>query len=136
MNKNLRGLRLAAAPAAIAVAMLVGAAAPASAWARDGYLEPEEMGLYYLVNRGGCVFDYNNNEETLTDNQFNGPAGCDGRTKGVNDNTESYWNRDNVGWYVYTDWKYGGIKGSIPSGYTGNASANYKNKISSSSWYW
>ncbi|MFG2984092.1 hypothetical protein ACGFYQ_23025 [Streptomyces sp. NPDC048258] len=135
MNKNLRGLRLAAAPAAIAAALLVATAAPASASVHDGYLEQYEMGLYYLVDRGGCVFDYNNDDDTFTDNKFYGPAGCHGRTDWVNDNTESYWNRDVFGWNVYTDWNYGGIKGSIPIGHIGNASSNFKNKISSSRFY-
>uniref|UniRef100_A0AAU2JTB6 Peptidase inhibitor family I36 n=1 Tax=Streptomyces sp. NBC_00049 TaxID=2903617 RepID=A0AAU2JTB6_9ACTN len=135
MNKNLRGLRLAAAPAAIAAALLVVTASPASAWVHDGYIEKFEFGLYYEYGPSGCVFDSNNDDERLTDNTFYGPAGCDGRTQNVNDNTRAYKNLDINGWYVYTDVNYKGIQGSIPAGYTGNASANFKDSISSIYWY-
>lgn len=141
MNKSLRGLRLVAAPAAIAAALLVATAAPASAGVHDGYLEQQEMGLYYLAGSGkgsganSCIFDYNNDDDDFTDNRFYGPAGCHGRTDWVNDNTESYWNRDIYGWRVWTDWHYSGIRGSIPIGHVGDASSTFKNKISSSSWY-
>ncbi|MFF4370307.1 hypothetical protein [Streptomyces sp. NPDC001594] len=135
MNKNLRALRLAAAPMAVAAAFLITATSPASAWVHDGYLERFEFGLYWDDNSRGCVFDSNNDDDHLTDDTFTGPAGCGGRGKGVNDNTTSYNNSDIYGRYVYTDVNYGGIRGSIPAGYIGNASSNYRNSISSLRWY-
>ncbi|MFD7262526.1 hypothetical protein [Streptomyces sp. NPDC059874] len=135
MNENLRGLRLAAAPAAIAAALLVATASPASAWVHGGYLEQFEFGLYYEYGPSGCVFDSNNDDPTLTDNTFYGPAGCDGRTQNVNDNTRAYKNLDINGRRVYTDADYKGIQGSIPPNYTGNATANFKDSISSIWWY-
>lgn len=135
MNKNLRGLRLVAAPVAVAAALLAAAAFPASAWVHDGNLEQFEFGLYYQYGPSGCVFDANNDDPTLTDNNFNGPSGCDGRTQNVNDNTRAYKNLDSNGWRVYTDSNYKGIQGSIPVGYTGNATTNFRDSISSIYWY-
>lgn len=136
MTKNLRGLRFAIAPAAIAAALLLPTAGPAAAWVHDGYMEQYEFGLYWdYLNTGACVFDSNNDDPNLTDDYFTGPTGCGGRGQNVNDNTYAYKNLDVYGRYVYTDANYSGLTGSIPAGYSGNASANYRNTISSLSWY-
>ncbi|MFD9411102.1 hypothetical protein ACFWBN_29320 [Streptomyces sp. NPDC059989] len=135
MNKNLRALRFAAAPAAIAAALLVTTASPASAWVHDGYLEQFEFGLYWDAGQQGCVFDSNNDDPNLTNDYFTGPAGCGGRGQNVNDNTYSYKNLDVYGRYVYTNSNYSGIRGSVPKGWTGDASSNFKNSISSLEWY-
>ncbi|MEJ8642977.1 peptidase inhibitor family I36 protein [Streptomyces sp. MS1.HAVA.3] len=135
MNKGFRKLGITAVPAALAGAVILAMAAPASASPRDGYLEQHEFGMYWEAGRSGCVFDINNDDPNFTDNYFAGPAGCGGRGQNTNDNTESYWNRDAFGWNVYTDVNWKGIKGSIPIGHIGDASSNFRNKISSSDFY-
>ncbi|MFD9379113.1 hypothetical protein ACFWBH_26865 [Streptomyces sp. NPDC059999] len=135
MNKNKRVLRLALAPVAVAGALLVSTASPASAWVHDGYLEQFEFGLYWDSGQRGCVFDSNNDDENLNNDTFHGPSGCGGLGKGVNDNTYSYKSLDIKGRNVYTNSNYGGIRGSVPAGHTGDASSNFKNSISSLRWY-
>ncbi|MFI5827502.1 peptidase inhibitor family I36 protein [Streptomyces sp. NPDC051578] len=135
MTEYRRVLRFAAAPAVLAGALLVATASPASAWVHDGYLEQFEFGLYWDAGSRGCVFDSNNDDASLTNDYFTGPSGCGGRGQKVNDNTYSYKNLDINGFHVYTDINYSGIMGSIPAGYTGDASQNFKNSISSLSWY-
>ncbi|MFZ3472175.1 hypothetical protein ACODT3_15515 [Streptomyces sp. 4.24] len=130
MKKALLKLVAGAATATLSIgAVLLGAAGPSAAAARDGNLEDQEFGLFYYAGRTGCVFDLVTNDVNFSDDTFRG--GCSGSGASVNDNTESYRNRDVYAWKVGTDKDLGGNVGEIPSKYEGNASTTFKNRISS-----
>ncbi|MEV7612866.1 hypothetical protein [Streptomyces sp. NPDC089799] len=131
MNKKLRVRAVGALVPVMSAATLLLSGSPASAFNKDGYLEKDEFGLYYTVNRTGCVFDLGSEDMNFSDNKFWGPSGCSGYQKITNDNTESYWNRDVFTWKVGTDKDMDGQVGTLPEGHVGNASATFKNKISS-----
>ncbi|UGY92685.1 peptidase inhibitor family I36 protein [Streptomyces gobiensis] len=118
--------------ATIAVAtagLLIGTTTSAAADFKDGVLETNEFGLYYNSGLGGCVFDVYDSDSDFSNDKFKGS--CSGSGQTTNDNTASYWNRDNVfDYYVYTDANYRGSWGTIPSGYSGDASSTFKNEIS------
>ncbi|MER7732515.1 hypothetical protein ABTX80_16690 [Streptomyces erythrochromogenes] len=109
--------------------ILLSAAGPAAALGKNGSLEVHEFGLFYNQNQSGCVFDLYGEDLNFNNDYFK--SGCTGGTSNVNDNTESYRNRDVYAWKVATDANIDGNVGEIPSGYSGNASTNFKNKISS-----
>ncbi|MFG2994048.1 hypothetical protein ACGFZK_32940 [Streptomyces sp. NPDC048257] len=129
MNKVFRSLTTGGVAAVSVAAILLGAAGPAAAYGKDGNLEVDEFGLFYNQYQAGCVFDLYGEDLNFNDNYFK--SGCTGGTSLVNDNTESYKNRDVYAWKVATDANIDGNVGEIPSGYSGNASTNFKNKISS-----
>ncbi|MBD0707174.1 MULTISPECIES: peptidase inhibitor family I36 protein [unclassified Streptomyces] len=118
---------------ALALAALGGGAlataGSASALQRDGYMEAEEFGLYYSPDRGGAVFDLRNSDEDFTNDRFLGTGAGAGQS--VDNNTASYWNNDTYRWLVYTGTYRQGIVGSLPPGYIGNATVNFRNQISS-----
>ncbi|MEV7416862.1 peptidase inhibitor family I36 protein [Streptomyces sp. NPDC089919] len=134
MNQTLRRLASVSLTAAALGAALLTTAAPATAYAKDGYLEADEFGLFYSIGNTGCVFDLYGSDVNFTDNTFKGPSGCAGYGRNVNDNTESYRNRDVVTWQVWTDKDYDGSLGFVPRGYSGDASTTFRNKISSSNY--
>ncbi|MFF3760343.1 hypothetical protein [Streptomyces sp. NPDC002185] len=132
MNKRVMKAAVAATAAA---GFLLGAAGTASAsYFDDGILESGEFGLYYNSGTAGCVTDPGP-DNNFSDNWFKDPYGvnCAGEGQGTNDNTASYWNRSVFTYYVFTDAYKGGVRGSLPVGYSGNASDTFKNKISSDS---
>lgn len=132
MNRAMGKLASGCVAAVSAAAVLLAGAGPAAAIGRDGNLDDQEFGLFYLTGRAGCVFDL-----YTTDSNFSGDTfktGCNGMYKNVNDNTESYRNRDVYAWRVATDKDLDGNVGEIPSKYEGNASTNFKNKISSAAY--
>ncbi|MEV7445976.1 hypothetical protein AB0O22_33365 [Streptomyces sp. NPDC091204] len=129
MNKAFRALTTGGVAAASVCAILLGTAGQAAAMGKDGYLEVDEFGLFYYQNQSGCVFDLYGEDLNFNDNYFK--SGCTGGGALVNDNTESYKNRDVYAWKVATDANIDGNVGEIPSNYSGNASATFKNKISS-----
>ncbi|MER5205075.1 hypothetical protein [Streptomyces sp. NPDC002825] len=131
-----RVIHKAAALAAATVAMgglVLGTAGPAAAYDNDGRIESGEFGFYYNSDEKGCVFDVYVYDNNFADNSFKDPSSinCAGEGQSTNDNTASYWNRWTGYCYVWTDSYRGGIRGSLPGGYTGNASATFKNQISS-----
>ncbi|WP_411087875.1 peptidase inhibitor family I36 protein [Streptomyces sp. 061-3] len=102
--------------------------------AKNGYHESGEFGLYYNSNRVGCVFDLyladsNFSGEYFKDHEMN--FQCGGLGQKVNDNTASYWNKDTWTWEVATDANYDGSVGWIDQGVWSNASASFKNAVSS-----
>ncbi|WP_322748472.1 MULTISPECIES: peptidase inhibitor family I36 protein [unclassified Frankia] len=104
----------------------LGVAAPANAaTGKNGVLESGEFGLYYLQNQGGYVFDLYVSDSNFANDVFPGTS------ISANDNTESYKNRDTYWWHVFTNANYTGSHGCLPAGYSGNASATFKNTISS-----
>ncbi|MBD0707169.1 MULTISPECIES: peptidase inhibitor family I36 protein [unclassified Streptomyces] len=119
----------ALALAALGGGALATAGSASAATHKNGYLESGELGLYYSPDRGGAVFDLYVGDDDFSDDWFPGPG--TGAGQPVNDNTASYWNNDFYTWLVYTDARRGGIQGSLPAGYIGNATANFRNKISS-----
>ncbi|MFD7556002.1 MULTISPECIES: hypothetical protein [unclassified Streptomyces] len=129
MDKNMRKLVAGCVSAVSVGAVLLGAAGPAAAYGRDGTLEDQEFGLYYWQNRSGCVFDLVTSDLNFADDKYRGSCSASGDP--VNDTTESYWNRDVYAWKVGTDKDLGGNVGELPSKYFGNASATFKNRISS-----
>jgi hypothetical protein len=114
---------LAAGGALVAGALIAGA--PADAAGKNGSCESGEFCLYYLQNQGGYVFDLYVSDTDFSNDVFPGTS------ISANDNTESYRNRDSYYWHVFTNANYGGSHGCLPAGYVGNASATFKNTISS-----
>ncbi|MET9692782.1 hypothetical protein ABZY81_30720 [Streptomyces sp. NPDC006514] len=129
MDNAMRKLAAGCVAAVSVGAILLGTAGPAGAWGRDGNLENQEFGLFYWQNQSGCVFDLVTNDLNFSDDKYQGSCSASGNW--INDTTESYRNRDVYAWKVGTDKDLGGNVGEIPSNYAGNASANFKNKISS-----
>lgn len=129
MDKAMRRVAAGCVAALSVSAVLLGTAGPAAAGARDGSLEYQEFGLYYYRGQSGCVFDLTGTDMNFSDDKYRGSCGSSG--KGVNDTTESYWNRDNFAWKVGTDKNLDGSVGEIPSAYSGDASDKFRNKISS-----
>jgi len=110
--------------AALSVAMIPVTTANA-ATGKNGVVETGEFGLYYLQNSGLPVFDLFLSDSNFANDVFPGtgiPA---------DNNTESYWNRDSFWWHVFTGANYTGSHGCLPPGWVGNASATFKNTISS-----
>ncbi|MFD0146559.1 MULTISPECIES: hypothetical protein [unclassified Streptomyces] len=131
MNK--RVMRAAVAAVAMGGFLLGTAGTASAAYDKDGKLESGEFGLYYNSGLVGCVFDVAADNDFSND-YFKAPSGsCNGKGQTTNDNTASYWNRSVFTQYVFTDWYKEGIQGSLPSGYSGDASSNFKNEISSTS---
>jgi len=120
-----RGLAAAGAATAASIAILGLAGAPAQATGKNGVVESGEFGLYYVTGSSGLVFDL-----FVSDSNFSGDV-FPGTSISANDNTESYRNRDSFYWHVFTAAGYGGSHGCLPAGYVGNASATYRNTISS-----
>ncbi|MBT2397063.1 peptidase inhibitor family I36 protein [Streptomyces sp. ISL-100] len=127
VTRRLAGIALAATAATGLTLATAGTASAATH--KNGVVESGEFGLYYNSDFGGCVFDLYVADSNFYDDKFIGS--CAGSGQSTNDNTASYWNRDVNTWYVYTDANRGGVRGSLPSGYSGNASATFKNEISS-----
>ncbi|MCZ0980795.1 hypothetical protein O1L60_22405 [Streptomyces diastatochromogenes] len=125
------------ATTAIALAALglgtLATAGPASAAEKNGYLESGEFGLFFNTGPAGAVWDLYYQDVDFWGEKFPGPG--NGTDDFVNDNTAGYNNRDSVRWWVYTDANAGGYEGSLPAGYIGNATATFKNKISSAYFY-
>ncbi|WP_326628722.1 MULTISPECIES: peptidase inhibitor family I36 protein [unclassified Streptomyces] len=130
------GKRFAGAALAIAAAagITLGTAGQALAAEKNGVLDSGEIGLFYNSGQSGCVFDLAYADTNFSGDVFKGGS-CSGSGQSVNDNTASYWNQDVYTWWVYTDANAGGIEGSVPADYFGNASSNFKNEISSAYWY-
>lgn len=131
MNKTVRKFATGCATAVSVGAVLLATAGSSVAEEKNGYLDDGEFGLYYNSNSGGCVFDLYASDWNFTYDLFKGPLGCAGLNRVTNDDTASYRNRDVYTWKVGTDPNLGGLVGGLPPGYVGNASANFKNKISS-----
>ncbi|MDX3237564.1 peptidase inhibitor family I36 protein [Streptomyces sp. ME03-5709C] len=131
------GKRFAGAALAMAAAagIVLGTAGQALAAEKNGALESGEMGMFYNSGQAGCVFDLAYADVNFSGDVFKGATSCAGKGQSVNDNTASYWNQDVYTWWVYTDANAGGIEGSVPADYFGNASSNFKNEISSAYWY-
>ncbi|WP_329197372.1 MULTISPECIES: hypothetical protein [unclassified Streptomyces] len=132
MDKAFRNLATGCIAAVSTAAILLAAAGPSAAYGKDGILEVDEFGLFYNQYQSGCVFDLYGEDLNFNDNYFK--SGCTGGTSLVNDNTESYKNRDVYAWKVATDANMDGNVGEIPSNYQGNASSTFKNTISSSTY--
>lgn len=100
-------------------------AGSATAGELDGTSEPGEFAIYGGPNTTYEVLDLYLSRGDF--NQLSWP-----RYGGaVNDQNESYWNRDNFTWHVYTDAWRGGQHGWINPGVTSNASSTYWHKVSS-----
>ncbi|MGW5774961.1 peptidase inhibitor family I36 protein [Streptomyces sp. NPDC003863] len=123
----------AIALAALGAGALATAGSASAATGKNGYLESGEFGLFYNSNQAGAVFDLYVSDANFDDDYFPGPG--NGAGQKVNDNTASYWNQDSNTWWVYTDAYAGGVEGSLPVGYYGNASTTFKNQISSAYYY-
>ena len=135
-GKRFAGAALAMAAAA-GIALGAAGQAAADTGEKDGGLWSGEFGLFYNSGQAGCVFDLRYADVNFSGDAFKGYLGesCSGKGQSVNDNTASYWNIDTYTWWVYTDANAGGIEGSVPADYFGNASSNFKNEISSAYWY-
>jgi len=123
-----RTLGTVAALSALTVGALA-AAAPASAESKDGSMDFNEFGLNFLASQGGSWTDFKYDESLLNNDHFLTTGTGKGGT--VDNNAESYFNRGNLTWYVYTGTAANGIEGWIPGDYLGNFSTNFKNQVSS-----
>ncbi|MDX3376975.1 hypothetical protein ACIRFF_06475 [Streptomyces cyaneofuscatus] len=130
-NRTLLRAAAAVGLAVSAVAMSTGAATAAE---KNGYLTSGEFGLFCFQNQANSVFDLYVSDANFTNDVFKGSQSCAGHT--TNDWTESYLNLDTYEWSVHTNSSRGGTAGYIPAGYRGNASANFKNTISSAYIVW
>ena len=112
--------------AVAALAATVALASPAQAGTGNGIVEAGEFGLYYSQgSNGSWVFDTWGDAD-LRNNVF------PGTNVRVDNNTASYRNRvAYTYYYVFTGINGTGYMGQIPPGYVGNASATYRNTISS-----
>lgn len=134
--RRMAGTALAAT--AVTGLLLTTAGTATAAGHKNGNVESGEFGLYYNSNYAGCVFDLLYSDERFSDDRFVSSTSsqtCPGQNKTTDNNTASYWNRDVSAWDVYTDPKRGGIHGYVPLDYYGNASATYKNEISSAYYF-
>ncbi|MER7732528.1 hypothetical protein ABTX80_16755 [Streptomyces erythrochromogenes] len=123
----LRGIA-ATALALSAVAVSTGSAS-AGDKEKDGYLTSTEFGLFCYENQENSVFDLWYSDPNFTDDWFKGSRSCAGQN--VNDNTRSYLNGSGCGWWVFTHIDMMGNQGWVPSGHRGNATAAYRDQISS-----
>jgi hypothetical protein len=124
----MRHKHIVAVPAVVAVALaavLATTSPAAAATGKNGVVEEGEFGLYSLQNQQSWVLDLFVEDANFADDVF------PGTTISADNNTESYWNRDSFWWHVFTGAGYGGAHGCLPPGYVGNASATFKNTISS-----
>ena len=124
----MRRKAIVAVPAVMAVALaaiLVTSAPATAATGKNGVVEVGEFGLYSLQNQQSWVLDLFVSDDNFADDVF------PGTTISADNNTESYWNRDSFWWHVFTGAGYTGSHGCLPPDYTGNASATFKNTISS-----
>ncbi|MFI6898565.1 peptidase inhibitor family I36 protein [Streptomyces sp. NPDC050256] len=130
--RRLTGIALAAT--AVTGLALTTAGTASAATDENGNVESGEFGLYYNSNYAGCVFDLLDKDANFSNNYFRSSTSsqtCPGQGQTTDDNTASYWNRDVTAWEVYTKPDRAGIEGYLPLGYYGNASATFKNEISS-----
>ena len=111
--------------AAVALVGMIGAAPASAATGKNGVVESGEFGLYYSTGSSGLVFDLFVSDDNFSNDVFPGTS------IGADNNTESYRNRDTFWWHVFTGYGYTGSHGCLPPGHVGNASATYKNTISS-----
>jgi hypothetical protein len=109
----------------VALVGVIGVTTPASATEKNGVVESGEFGLYWLTGSSGLVFDL-----FFSDSNFAGDV-FPGTSIPADNNTESYRNRDSFWWHVFTGAGYTGSHGCLPPGWVGNASATFKNTISS-----
>lgn len=126
---KLRNSLRAVAAAGLVLGAVGVSAGSASAAGKDGWLTSGEFGLFCFQNQQNSVFDLYISDTNFADDTFKGSQSCAGSS--TNDNTESYSNQDSFEWSVHTDLNGGGYDGYLGPGYKGNASATFKNKISS-----
>ncbi|MER7732529.1 hypothetical protein ABTX80_16760 [Streptomyces erythrochromogenes] len=125
----LRGI--AATALTLTVLGLTASTASASGW-KDGWLDSTEFGLFCQSDYKNSVFDLSASDDNFGDDFFKGSQSCAGQM--VNENTASYIN-NSCGFFVFTNSGMTGDKGFIPEGHRGNASAKFKNRISSAGRY-
>lgn len=104
-------------------------ATPATAAMKDGHVEYDEFILNFSAGLDESWTDFAWDEDYLSNDHFITAGQGMGQT--VDNNAESYLNRADFTWYVYTEPVHGGIEGWLPEYYLGDFSANFKNKVSS-----
>lgn len=119
-----RALTLLLAGTMAVLGIMVGTGT-ASAAGKNGVVESGEFGLYYVQGSSGLVFDLFVSDDDFRNDVFPGTS------IPADNNTESYRNRDSFWWHVFTGYGYTGSHGCLPPGHVGNASATYRNTISS-----
>jgi cell wall-associated NlpC family hydrolase len=130
------------APALLAVialmasmlAAVVGAAAPASAAARDGNCDSGEFCYYYNSDNAGSVSDFAGSISDLGATQpscYDFKSSGGGQGECVKNNAASVWNRSGETVRVYFNTAFGGIYQNIGAGYKGQLSADLYNNNAS-----
>lgn len=104
-------------------------AMPASAANKDGSMDYNEFALFYDDGNRGSWTDFFYDESFLSNDRFITPGSGQGQV--VDNNAESYFNFDNVNWYVYTGAEAKGTEGWIPRDRLGDFSGNFVNQVSS-----
>ncbi|MFF0481254.1 hypothetical protein [Streptomyces sp. NPDC004435] len=123
-----RVLGTVAALGALTAGTLV-TAAPASAANKDGSMDSDEFALFFQSANPSSWTDFAYDESLLSNDRFITPG--PGKDQVVDNNAESYFNFDNVTWYVYTGAEAKGTEGWIPAKVSGNFSGNFVNQVSS-----
>ncbi|CAM5324782.1 hypothetical protein [Streptomyces narbonensis] len=123
-----RTLATAVALGALGTGSLV-TAAPASAAMKDGRADFGEFILHYSAGLDESWTDFAWDEDYLFNDRFITPGS--GYNQAVDNNAESYLNRADFTWYVYTGAVHTGNEGWLPDYYLGDFSSNFKNQVSS-----
>ena len=134
-RRRLVGVALAAC--AVTGLTIASAGAASAATSKNGSVESGEFGMYYHSDYAGCAFDLIVSDDNFANDYFRSSTSstCSGQGQTTNNNTASNWNRDVFEWYVYTGASHTSLEGSLPVGWYGNFSANYKNAVTSAYWY-
>jgi Peptidase inhibitor family I36 len=129
-TRSLRRSAVIGTVALAATAGLVGLAAPASAYEKDGECEYGELCLYWWQGYGEPLFDMYYADPDFSDDVF--PTDY---SKYVDNNTRSYWNRDNLYWRVYDGYYYTGEElQCVEPGDRGNFSSGDWDRASSANY--
>ncbi|MFI5531061.1 peptidase inhibitor family I36 protein [Kitasatospora sp. NPDC051853] len=108
-----------------AACLVLAGAGPAGAAELDGVSEPGEFAIYGGPNTTYEVLDLYLSRGDFTQLSWPRYGGA------VNDQNESYWNRDSYTWHVYSDIYRGGRHGWINAGVASNATSTFWHQISS-----
>ena len=108
----------AATPAAVASTQVTAAPRTISADPEDGTCNTGEICLYYSEKQKGSLYDTDTNNPYLTVEEFLSPGKGEGYA--VGGNTESYRNKSDDDWCVYSQYKYHGKSYRIEAGTKGN----------------
>ncbi|MFB6620206.1 hypothetical protein ACIGFK_36035 [Streptomyces sp. NPDC085524] len=121
-------LRTVAAAGLVLGALAFGAGS-ASAEGKDGWLTDGELGLFCWQDQSNSVFDLWASDSNFVNDYFTGTRSC--ANNYVDNNTESWSNRDTYTWNVHTGSAGAGYHLNLGVGTRGNLNTTFFNQISS-----